>query len=103
MPRPPAELAFLREQLVAERLRYDALLKEVLALKHDGFSATMNYDAPPSLPSLPSVVTQAIAERSDVGTPERRELERWAGDRMRNSADAGTVAEAILAGENVDL
>ena len=103
MPRPSPELAFLRAQLVAERERYDALLKEVLALKHDGFSATVQYDAPPAGPLLPGPVTKAIAQRSEPGTVERRELERSASDMMRAGTDPEDVAAAVLDGEHVDL
>ena len=103
MPRPPAELAFLRDQLVAERLRYDALLKEVLALKHDGFSATMSYEAPLPVDPLPPAVLQAIARRSEPGTTERRELERRVGDYLRAGLAPEQIATAVLDGEPVDL
>ena len=104
MPRPPKhpELHALKEALAFERARYDALVKDVLALKRDGFGATVQYETPPATPVFPPVVLQAIAERSGAGTVERRELERWAADRVRAGEDAEQIAEAILAGADVD-
>jgi len=103
MPRPSPELVFLRDQLTAERLRYDALLKEVMALKREGFSATVQYDAPPAGPPLPGPVTRAIAERSDPGSIERRELERAASDLIRAGVETDSVAKQVLDGEPVEL
>jgi hypothetical protein len=103
MPRPSPELAFLREQLVAERLRYDALLHELLTLKRDGFSATMTYEAPPPMDPLPPAVLKAIAQRSEPGTPERRALERRSGDYLRAGLEPEQIAAAVLDGEPVDL
>jgi hypothetical protein len=103
MPRPSPELAFLRAQLVSERERYDALLKEVMTLKREGFSATVQYDQPPAGPSLPGPVTKAIAQRSEPGTVERRELERSVSGMLREGVDPEDVAAAVLDGEQVDL
>lgn len=98
-----AEIALLREELAAERARCDALIREVLALKRDGFVATVQYDTPPAGPSLPRPVLAAIAERSEPGTVERRELERYAADMVRAGTEPEMIADRIAAGEDVDL
>ena len=103
MPRPSPELAFLRDLLAAERLRYDALLKEVMDLKREGFSATVQYEAPPAGPPFPGPVTRAIAARSDPGSIERRELERAASDLIRSGVEPDSVAQQVLDGEVVEL
>lgn len=96
-------LKLLREQLEYERARYDALLREVLALKRDGFAATVQYETPPTAPLLPAVVTQAIAQRAEAHTAERRELERAAADLVRSGAEPDDIAARVLDGEAVDL
>jgi len=103
MPRPSPELAFLRAQLEAEQLRYAALLREVLTLKREGFSATVQYETPPAGPSLPGPVARAIAQRSDPGSVERRELERAASDLIRSGIEPDSVATQVLEGEPVEL
>lgn len=105
MPRPPNKdvVQYLKDELAAERLRYEALLKEVLALKRDGFTATVQYDAPSPAPPLPGPVTKAISLRSEPGTAERRELERRAYDLVRGEMETDDVVQAILNGEEVDL
>lgn len=94
------EVAYLRSLLVVERERYDALVKEVLVLKRDGFSATVQYEAPPPTPPLPASVRTAIAERSEPLTPERRELERHAADALRAGMTDAAVAQQVLDGED---
>lgn len=94
---------FLREQLRLERERCERLIGEVLALRREGFAATVQYDAPAPVAPLPAVVAQAIAQRSDPLTPERRELERRAADYVRAGLEPDEVARSVLDGENVDL
>lgn len=93
----------LREQLAFERERNAALLDRIFAMKRDGFTATMQYEAPPQTEPIPPAILVAIARRSDPGTPERREMERRAGDYLRAGLEPDQIAAAVLDGEPVDL
>ncbi len=101
--RDSAEVVALREQLAYERERYDKLLAQFTALKRDGFAVKMEYEAPPPASPLPPAVLKALAQVSDPGTVERRELERRAADMVRAGMGEEAVADAVLDGESVEL
>ena len=88
--------------------RYDALVREVMALKREGFAAPVPYDvAPHPEAALEAPILQAIedvVEHADGdGTELERQLTAQAWRLKRASIGAEAIAQRITAGEEVPV
>lgn len=94
----------LRVELNRERERYDGLVKEIIALRREGYEPPVVVPVPQVKPVqlIPPVVAQAIVRVSDPNSRERRDVETRVRDLLAAGVDAGEVAALVLHGEQVD-
>lgn len=83
--------------------RYHELVKELLAMKREGFTVAGPAPEPIAMPELPVVVRKAISDVTKVGTQTWVHLTKLAWDMQRNGDDPEAIAAAILEGEEASL
>lgn len=105
-PRELVQLSVPWAEYRALQDKYDSLVREVLAMKRDGFVPPLPEGVAMQAPSLPSEVSNAIAELVD-GAAGDSDLEPTLTARawhlLRNGLAEDAVAARIREGEPVDL
>lgn len=85
--------------------KYHELVKELAAMKRDGFVPGLPDQPSPVAPELPKAVAEAIAEvveSAGYDTDLERTLVARAWAQIRYGVDESAIAEAIRTGEPVE-
>jgi hypothetical protein len=99
--RAEAEAAALRLSLDKALNQITELTRLVVDMRREGFERPPAPPPPPKDP-LTEDIRRAIAERSDPGSRDRRNLETWALGQLERGEDAEKVATEILVGEEAE-
>jgi len=83
--------------------RYHELVKELLAMKREGFTPAAVLPAPAPLPELDGAIRAAIKEIAPSGSPLARQQVRLAWDLLATGQDPAVVARMIRQGEEITL
>lgn len=82
--------------------KYEALVKEIVAMKRDGFVPVESHVAPKPVPDVAPVIRKAITELGVDDTTERH-LVKQAWEMIRGGMEPEEIALRITAGDPVEF
>ena len=100
MKRPPLEVCADCQQWSE---RYHELVKELLAMKREGFMPQGPTQEPPKMPELDPIIREAIRDIATPGTPTARTQERIAFDMLLAGDDPSQIAARIRRGQELSV